>query len=66
MISAVRHGGSAPLSLLVLAAAEDWGCPPWEIAGGDPKTWFYRWTYWKSQVSKKQQSDLEKMRRRGR
>jgi len=24
-------------------ASEEWGCPPWEIAGGSKLHWFYRW-----------------------
>lgn len=60
----MQHGGKSPLSLLVLAAAESWGCPPWEIAGGDAKTWFHRWAYWKGQVGKKQQAELEKLKKR--
>src|SRR5690606_11704230 len=62
VISAVHHNGAAPLSLLVLAAAESWGCPPWEIAGGYTKTWFHRWTYWKGQISRKHQEDLDKLK----
>jgi len=27
----------------VLLAAEEWGVPPWEIAGGARVTWYLRW-----------------------
>jgi len=39
----------------VLAAAEAWGCPPWEIAGGSPLDWYYRWSFWKEQTAKAQE-----------
>ena len=42
-----------------LIAAEEWGSPPWEIAGGSRLAWFWRWAFWRSQVNMKRKSDLE-------
>ena len=50
----MQNGGTVPASLAVLLAAEEWGCPPWEIAGGSKYQWFTRWNFYKSQVNKKQ------------
>ena len=44
MIAAVHHGGQLPVWGEVLLAAAEWGCPPWEVAGGgSPALWFFRW-----------------------
>lgn len=59
MIAAVWHGAAGPLWMAVLIAAQEWGSPPWEIAGGNKLTWLYRWMYWRSQQNKKDQGDLE-------
>lgn len=45
MIVALFHGGKLPTIAKVLMAAEAWGCPPWEIAGGDEAAWFWRWEH---------------------
>jgi len=36
----------------VLVAAQEWGCPPWEIAGGGKMTWFYRYLEYRMQMQK--------------
>jgi len=45
-------GGKSPLSLGILAAAAEWGCPPWQIAGGDPLDWYFKWQFWQEQRAK--------------
>lgn len=40
---ALQHGGKLPLRSTVLAAARDWGVPPWEVMRG-PAVWLVRWT----------------------
>lgn len=37
----------------VLAAAKEWGCPPWEIAGGHKLTWYIRWQEYRKQIAEK-------------
>lgn len=55
MIAAIHHGGAPPLWVVVLMAAREWGCPPWEIAeGGSRLLWFNRWSYWTGQLHKAQ------------
>jgi hypothetical protein len=41
----------------VLIAAEEWGCPPWEIAGGDKLKWYFRWQEYAKHRAKKQRID---------
>lgn len=38
--------------------AEEWGTPPYEIAGGSKIAWRYRWTLWhnKREQNKSKQS----------
>ena len=48
----MQHKDAAPLSVLVLYAAEKWGCPPWEIAGGKPVKWLFRWLEFENQRAK--------------
>lgn len=40
------------MSLAILVAAAEWGCPPWLIAGGDAVEWFFKWQFWKEQQAK--------------
>lgn len=40
--------------------AEEWGVPPWEIAGGTRLTWVLRWRVWRSEINKKKKRDSEK------
>ena len=54
---AVHHGGAGPLWLDVLVAADEWGTPPWEIAGGSRLLWWLRWQAWKTQAAKKAELD---------
>jgi len=39
------HNGMMCTADLVLLAAKEWGCTPWEIAGGTKIEWFERWKY---------------------
>jgi len=41
-------------------AAESWGCKPWDLAGGDPLTWFLRFIEF--QNAKQNRQDLEAQR----
>lgn len=44
----------------VLQAAEAWGVPPWEIAGGgSPLVWLNRYTFFHTQLYLKEQDDLD-------
>jgi len=38
-------------------AAEEWGCPPWEIASGSRMAWFMRWQFWNEQKARKADND---------
>lgn len=40
---ALQYGGAGPWWANILVAAEAWGCPPWEIAGGWRLQWMLRW-----------------------
>jgi len=49
----------------VLLAAEDWGCPPWEVIGEEPTQearwkWFKRWEFYAAQRSVKHKIDTDK------
>jgi hypothetical protein len=40
-----------------LVAAEKWGCPPWEIAGGNKLVWWFRWVEGQRLVNEKLKLD---------
>jgi hypothetical protein len=50
----------------VLLAAEEWGVPPWEIAGGAKYLWFTRWNFFRGQVNKKQAGEARKWQTKSR
>jgi len=41
----------------VLIAAEEWGCTPWEIAGGNTLKWYWRWQEYVKHREKKAKLD---------
>ncbi|CUS05403.2 protein of unknown function [Candidatus Promineifilum breve] len=48
---------SLPLWTGVLQAAEEWGCPPWEITGESPPgrvLWFLRRSVYQSEIARGQ------------
>jgi hypothetical protein len=51
----VHHGKGGPWWLAVLVAAESWGCPPWEIAGGGRLMWWFRWQAYQKHLAKAQE-----------
>ena len=53
MIAAVYHGAAGPWWLAVLVAAESWGMPPWEIAGGKRMLWWQRWLRYQQHLATK-------------
>lgn len=57
-------GGKPPVWASVLIAAEDWGQPPWIIAGGDPVTWFYRWAEYKHWRNRAEEQQMKRAARR--
>lgn len=58
-------GGKPPAWAAVLIAAEDWGLPPWEIAGdGEPVKWFYRWAEYKHWRNKAEEQQIKRSARR--
>jgi len=60
LIAAVQGGGTPPLWVNALDAAQAWGCPPWEIAGEtdpDRLKWFIRWQAYQKQVNLKNKED---------
>jgi len=48
-----------PMWANVLVAAEEWGCPPWEIAGGNKLQWFFRWTEYQPRREKAKRKAIE-------
>jgi len=44
----------------VLFAAAEWGCPPWEIAGGSKTEWLLRWQFLKEQQGKAAEVERKK------
>ena len=54
---AVFHNGAGPLWLSVLIAAAEWSIPPWEIAGGDKLTWWFRWVEYGNLRAEKMKKD---------
>jgi hypothetical protein len=59
-------GGKPPVWASVLIAAEDWGTPPWEIAGdGERIKWFYRWAEFRHWRGKAEQAQMKRAMRRG-
>jgi len=40
---------------MVLVASEEWGTPPWEIAGGSKMDWFFKWMKYAEQRNIKAQ-----------
>ena len=62
MIAAIQYGAEqTPVWLLILLAAEAWGCPPWEIASsGSRAIWVLRWKFLAEQRAKKLEQDMKK------
>jgi hypothetical protein len=58
-------GGKPPVWAAVLIAAEDWGMPPWEIAGdGERVKWFLRWAEFKHWRGKAETAQMKRNARR--
>jgi len=53
------NGSGGPLWMTILAAAKEWGVPPWEIdTQTDSKAlWLMRWSYLQNQIAKKNESE---------
>jgi hypothetical protein len=60
LIAAIHHSGSGPAWLGILLIAEQWGTPPWKIAGGSPMIWYFRWVEFWNQKQKKYEVDVRK------
>jgi len=56
LISALHYGAKPPLWVLILIAAEKWGVPPYQIAGGSKLLWFWRFCEYEEQKSKAEQT----------
>lgn len=52
----MQSGAAGPAWLAVLLFAIDLGQTPWEIAGGAPLIWFFRWQAYKHHLAKAQES----------
>lgn len=49
----MHYGGEAPVWVTVLVAAEAWGKAPWELAGGKPLLWFWRFCEYNNAMAKR-------------
>ena len=62
MIAAIHYGAEqSPIWLMILLAAEAWGCPPWEIAGGNKVLWVLRWKFLAEQRAKRLEADTKRI-----
>lgn len=46
-----ERGSEVPVWVLILQAAEEWGCPPWVVEEQCSVDWWSRWVMWREEVA---------------